>query len=306
MAVLERIRAIGTARLDGAGAIEARFTYATRGNAPSFVTKLGEIYCIIFDHLGSLRLAISATSGHISQDIRYEPFGNMTLNSNVNFQPFSFGGGIADDHTKLVRFGARDYDPLSGRWTKSDPAIFAEEETNSYRYASGNPVNFIDLNGLWDIFVFGELDGVIGSGREVSGGLVYDTDTPMDSGIFVAPADYLVGPKALDPNAWGLNAGGGLGGGFVWREIDGAGSSIDLNLWKFSPSFLFDDQGFQGIAISLGPGMGVSYSEGGTSVLKIRDVADLLHYVKDSISDRLERFRWNPWNRAGTVSCAEN
>ena len=32
-------------------------------------------------------------------------------------QPFGFAGGLYDAETKLVRFGARDYDAGTGRWT---------------------------------------------------------------------------------------------------------------------------------------------------------------------------------------------
>src|SRR5207302_5501791 len=52
-----------------------------------------------------------------------------------------------DKDTKLVRFGARDYDAFTGRWTAKDPVLFAGEDTNLYEYVFGDPINFVDPTG---------------------------------------------------------------------------------------------------------------------------------------------------------------
>jgi hypothetical protein len=44
----------------------------------------------------------------------------------------------------LVRFGARDYDPVPGRWTARDPILFAGGQANRYRYVLNDPINLID------------------------------------------------------------------------------------------------------------------------------------------------------------------
>lgn len=49
----------------------------------------------------------------------------MMKNTDVSFQPLTFAGGLWDADTKLIRFGARDYDPTIGRWTTKDPIGFA-------------------------------------------------------------------------------------------------------------------------------------------------------------------------------------
>jgi RHS repeat-associated protein len=63
--------------------------------------------------------------------------------------PFGFAGGIYDTHTRLVRFGARDYDPMVGLWTAKDPILFDGQQVNLYVYAGGDPVNRRDPTGHW-------------------------------------------------------------------------------------------------------------------------------------------------------------
>jgi len=60
---------------------------------------------------------------------------------------FGFAGGIYDRYTRLVRFGARDYDAETGRWTARDPLLFAGGDTNLYGYVGNNPISFIDPTG---------------------------------------------------------------------------------------------------------------------------------------------------------------
>lgn len=48
--------------------------------------------------------------------------------------------------TKLIRFGARDYDPTIGRWTTKDPIGLAGG-LNQYEYANSNPMTMIDPRG---------------------------------------------------------------------------------------------------------------------------------------------------------------
>lgn len=65
------------------------------------------------------------------------------------FQPFGFAGGLYDADTGLVRFGARDYDALTGRWTSKDPILFGGGQANLYAYVGNDPINRIDPSGLW-------------------------------------------------------------------------------------------------------------------------------------------------------------
>ena len=86
-------------------------------------------------------------TGEKVQRIDYDEWGNVLRDTNPGFQPFGFAGGIYDLHTGLVRFGARDYDPETGRWTNKDPILFGGVDVNLYVYVGGNPVSFIDPTG---------------------------------------------------------------------------------------------------------------------------------------------------------------
>lgn len=135
------------AELDGAGAVVSRFVYATRLNVPDYLVRGGVTYRIVTDHLGSPRLVVNTANGAVVQRMDYDAFGRVTLDTNPGFQPFGFAGGLYDRDTKLVRFGARDYDAEAGRWTSKDPLGFAAGDTNLYRYAAGDPINVTDPSG---------------------------------------------------------------------------------------------------------------------------------------------------------------
>ena len=136
------------AELDGNNNVVSRFVYATHVNVPDYMIKGGVTYRIITDHLGSPRLVVNTTDGSITQRMDFDEFGNVISDSNPGFQPFGFAGGLYDLNTGLVRFGARDYDAYTGRWTAKDPIGFKGGDNNVYGYALSNPVVNIDNNGL--------------------------------------------------------------------------------------------------------------------------------------------------------------
>jgi RHS repeat-associated protein len=136
------------AELDGAGHIVARFVYGSRRNIPDYLFKGGVTYRIISDHLGSPRLVIDTATGAIVQRLDYDEFGNVILDTNPGFQPFGFAGGLYDQHARLTRFGARDYDAETGRWTAKDPIRFHGLDVNLYGYVLNDPLNLTDPSGL--------------------------------------------------------------------------------------------------------------------------------------------------------------
>ncbi|MEZ4221843.1 MAG: RHS repeat-associated core domain-containing protein [Polyangiaceae bacterium] len=139
------------AELDGTGALVSRFVYASRPNVPEYMVRGGVTYRILSDHLGSPRAIADVTSGTVAWRADYDAWGNRAVTAGTeDFVPFGFAGGIHDADTRLVRFGARDYDPQVGRWTAKDPLGFVVREVNAYTYSGGDPVNRIDVVGLND------------------------------------------------------------------------------------------------------------------------------------------------------------
>jgi len=136
------------AELDSNNAVVGRFVYATGGNAPDYLVKGGQTYRILKDHLGSPRLIVDSATGAIGQRMDYDGWGRVILDTNPGFQPFGFAGGLYDRDTGLVRFGARDYDPDTGRWTAKDPILFAGGDANLFAYVDNDPVNWVDPAGL--------------------------------------------------------------------------------------------------------------------------------------------------------------
>ena len=84
-------------------------TVVSQFNGP-YMVKGGATYQLITDHIGSVRLVVDVNSGAIAQQIDYDEFGKIIFDSNPGFQPYAFAGGLYDTQTKLVHFGARDYD----------------------------------------------------------------------------------------------------------------------------------------------------------------------------------------------------
>ncbi len=135
------------AELDGSGILVSQFVYGTKVNVPEYMIQGGQTYQIITDHLGSPRFVVNTSTGAIAQQMNYDEFGNVTSDTNPGFQPFGFAGGLYDRDTGLVRFGARDYDPVIGRWTAKDPIMFSGGDSNLYGYVIDDPINLIDVNG---------------------------------------------------------------------------------------------------------------------------------------------------------------
>ena len=89
---------------------------------------------------------INSSNGAVIQRLEYDAWGKVISDTNPGFQPFGYAGGLYDRDTGFVRFGARDYDPETGRWTTQDPIRF-EGGLNLYGYVVQDPVNLIDVNG---------------------------------------------------------------------------------------------------------------------------------------------------------------
>jgi RHS repeat-associated protein len=142
------------AQLDGSGNLAARFVFGAKPNVPDYFTSSAGTFRILRDHLGSPRLIVNVSTGGVVEEIDYDEFGNVTSDTSPGLTPFGFAGGLYEPQTGLVRFGARDYDPTSGRWIAKDPVRF-DGGNNLYVYAGSDPINRTDPNGQF----WGDGDG---------------------------------------------------------------------------------------------------------------------------------------------------
>lgn len=225
------------AELDGSGNVVSRFVYGEKGNVPSYMVKGSVTYRILSDHLGSPRLVINSATGEILQRMDYDEFGNVTLDTNPGFQPFGFAGGIYDLHTGLVRFGARDYDAETGRWTAKDPIGFAGGQANLYSYLLADPINWTDPAGLSSPYDSYHSDGV---NVTLSGSI----------GTGVAGAS-----GSVSVSNQGITFSGGVGAGIgIGASLTAGGSSSNGNS---------DGQASTSVMFTGGAGVGGYYSVGG-------------------------------------------
>jgi RHS repeat-associated protein len=148
---------------DGNNNLAMRFEYAD-ARVPVAMTKGGTTYYLTYDQVGSLRI-VADTSGNIVKRIDYDSFGTIINDTNHGFTiPFGFAGGLYDGDTGFVRFGFRDYEPETGRWTAKDPVGFAGGDVDLYAYVVNNPIKFADPYGLQAAGAAGTLQGVLSPG----------------------------------------------------------------------------------------------------------------------------------------------
>ena len=78
------------------------------------------VYYLAYGEAGFLR-SVADASGNVVKRIAPDSFGNIILDTDPSLEiPFGFAGGLYHVDTGLVRFGYRDYDPDTGRWTAKD------------------------------------------------------------------------------------------------------------------------------------------------------------------------------------------
>ncbi len=124
-----------------------RYEYANSRMPIAMTTSDNTKYYLHYDQVGTLR-AVSDTNHKSIKEITYDTFGNILSDTNPDFKvPFGFAGGLYDTDTKLTRFGYREYDAYTGKWTAKDPIGFGGGDANLYGYVLGDPVGLVDPSG---------------------------------------------------------------------------------------------------------------------------------------------------------------
>jgi RHS repeat-associated protein len=106
-------------------------------------------YSPITDALGTV-LALTTSSGNISTQYSYDPYGNATSNGGTSTNVSQYTGRDNDGNGPYF-YRARYYDPQIGRFLSEDPFGF-RGGINLYRYAADSPTRFSDPFG-WDVTI---------------------------------------------------------------------------------------------------------------------------------------------------------
>ena len=106
------------------------------------------------DHLGNVRQVTTATGtnkGTVVQRMDYYPFGAQLCGGTYdsNFQSHKYNGKEFDKMHGLntYDYGARQYNPILGRWDRMDPLCEKYYSVSPYAYCGNNPVMMVDPDG---------------------------------------------------------------------------------------------------------------------------------------------------------------
>ena len=134
---------------------------------------------VLFDHLGSTAMYVDNT-GEVLREYAYGAFGEPHLLTHASpadhhereMNDFLSPRFISRPHREQLfpgyDFRFRHYDIMSGRFLSRDPIFYAGDiNANLYSYSSNNPLNYIDLYGL-----FPYRGRIVKSIRDYLGGII--------------------------------------------------------------------------------------------------------------------------------------
>ena len=114
------------------------------------------------DHQGNVRAVVNQ-NGTIEQINHYYPLGGIFADGSTNdsFQKYKYNGKELDRMHGLnfYDYGARQYDPILGRFTQMDPLCEKYYNFHPYAYCKNNPVNAVDLEGKLIYYLTIQNDG---------------------------------------------------------------------------------------------------------------------------------------------------
>ncbi|XP_051920619.1 teneurin-3 isoform X7 [Hippocampus zosterae] len=120
--------------------------YDLQGHLFAMEISSGEEFYIACDNTGT-PLAVFTSNGLLVKQLQYTAYGEVYFDSNPDFQlVLGFHGGLYDPLTKLLHFGERDYDIMSGRWTVPDVSTLRDvgkepAPFNLYMFRNNNPIS---------------------------------------------------------------------------------------------------------------------------------------------------------------------
>jgi RHS repeat-associated protein len=130
--------------MQGAGGVGGLLAENLAGNGVQFAA---------YDANGNVAALVSASSGTVTANYEYGPFGEVIRATGpmAKVNPFRFSTKYQDDETGLLYYGYRFYNPSTGRWLNRDQRDERKWEKNVYSFAENRPINSYDLLGLYSV-----------------------------------------------------------------------------------------------------------------------------------------------------------
>lgn len=123
--------------------------YYTHGDETVAVRTSSGFSFLISDHQGTAMTAVAMTTLAVTRR-KQLPFGGLRAETSESIPGTrGFVGGTTDP-TGLIHLGAREYDPVLGRFISVDPLIDIDDpqQMNAYAYANNRPITASDPDGL--------------------------------------------------------------------------------------------------------------------------------------------------------------
>ena len=119
------------------------------GYVPADTAHHEDIFFYHTDHLSSTSY-ITDAKANVAQFDAYLPYGELLVDEHSSSEemPYKFNGKEFDEETGLYYYGARYMNPRTSLWYGVDPLAEKYPSIGGYAYCAGNPMKFIDIQGL--------------------------------------------------------------------------------------------------------------------------------------------------------------